>query len=169
MLGCARVVAVAEHGDVDQMCRCRRLPDFSVKRSRATARPDRHRRRIAESCRCTCSRPASPDAPDHFHRGAFRRDPSKRRNNRAGSSSPSRMRSSSGLRIGNSMYHRQASIGYAARPISTERKSIDALSWVSNRMLGTPSLIAKDIVIGDRVQNFRCRRRRGADRAGSFG
>ena len=49
------------------------------------------------------------------------------------------MRSSSGLRIGNSINQRQASIGQAARSISTWRNSIDALSQVSNRMLGTPS------------------------------
>ena len=33
-------------------------------------------------------------------------------------------------------------------------------------MLGTPSLTAKDIVIGDRVQNFRCRQPDGSGSSG---
>src|SRR5271165_4731655 len=46
--------------------------------------------------------------------------------------------------------------------MSTCRNSIDALSWVSNRMLGTPSLTAKPMLIGERVQNFRCRQPEGS-------
>jgi len=42
------------------------------------------------------------------------------------------------------------------------RNSIDALPRVSSRMLGTPSLTAKDNVIGARVQNFRCRQPEGS-------
>src|ERR1700720_2865174 len=66
------------------------------------------------------------------------------------------------------MYHRHASIGYAARAISTCRNSIDALSWVSNRMLGTPSLTAKAMLIGERVQNFRCRQPEGSGSSGKL-
>jgi hypothetical protein len=50
-----------------------------------------------------------------------------------------------------------------------QRNSIDALLLVSNRILGTRSLTTKDIVNGDRVQNFRWPSRKAADRAGSFG
>jgi len=48
------------------------------------------------------------------------------------------------------------------------RNSIDALSRVSNRMLGTPSLTAKAIVIGERVQNFRCRQPEGSGSSGKL-
>jgi hypothetical protein len=50
--------------------------------------------------------------------------------------------------------------------ITTWRNSIDALSWVSKRMLGTPSLTVKVVVMGERVQNFRCRQ---PERRGSSG
>src|ERR1700730_10827800 len=64
------------------------------------------------------------------------------------------------------MYHRHASIGEAARSISTCRNSIEALSWVSNRMLGTPSLTAKAMFIAERVQNFRCCQPEGSGSSG---
>jgi hypothetical protein len=56
----------------------------------------------------------------------------------------------------------------AARSTSTARNSIEALSWVSNRTLGTPSLTAKDIVIGERVPNFRCRQPEGSGSSGKL-
>ena len=46
--------------------------------------------------------------------------------------------------------------------MSTWRNSIDALSRVANRMLGAPSLTAKAMLIGERVQNFRCRQPEGS-------
>ena len=56
----------------------------------------------------------------------------------------------------------------AARSISTWRNSIEALSWVSNRAIGTPSLTVKAIVMDVRVQNFRCFQPDGSGSSGKL-
>jgi len=62
------------------------------------------------------------------------------------------VRSSSGLRIGNSM-NRPSEHRIGGEIDLDVAKRIDALSCVSNRMLGTPSLTVRAIVMGERVQN----------------
>src|SRR2546428_10378980 len=53
---------------------------------------------------------------------------------------------------------------YSSRKLS--KPLVPSQSWVSNRMLGTLSFMAKTMLIGDRVQNFRCRQ---PERSGSSG
>src|SRR5271168_1127068 len=54
-------------------------------------------------------------------------------------------------------------------PLPAPCNSANALiPGVSNRMLGTPSLTANAIFIGERVQNFRCRQLEGSGSSGKL-
>jgi hypothetical protein len=162
-----RVIAVAEHGDIDQMRRCRILPDLAINASevdplvKPAAGPflagvGNEVQEAADVFVLALFQPICPRSPPSR---ASRHDPS--RTEETGAPGDRRLRACA----------RRAGCGrqFDVPPPCQHRVSGIDMPKQHRRAVvgfephaGTSSLTAKAMLIGERVQNFRCRQPEGS-------